>query len=60
MNVKNATIDQVCEHYQLKKSKVYKMVEDGRIGCKRIGRELRFDIEKLDKEFEVKAVGINA
>ena len=48
------TPDQVCQMFQIKRSKLYKMTSQKRIPFLKIGNELRFDQTELVKVFEVK------
>lgn len=52
---KYVTIDEICEMFQIKKSKLYKMTAQGRIPHLKIGNQLRFDPEETEKSFIVKA-----
>ncbi|MCP4649620.1 MAG: helix-turn-helix domain-containing protein [PVC group bacterium] len=45
--------DELCELFQIKKNKLYKMTSQGIIPFFRIGRELRFDLASVRKRFEI-------
>lgn len=48
------TPEQVCERYQIKKDKLYKMTSQHRIPFLKVGNELRFDDEEVRSAFKVK------
>lgn len=48
------TPDQLCQMYQIKKDKLYKMTSQKRIPFLKVGSELRFDPTEVIKVFEVK------
>jgi len=48
------TPDQLCQMYQIKKDKLYKMTSQKRIPFLKVGNELRFDPNEVIKVFEVK------
>ena len=48
------TPDQLCQMYQIKKDKLYKMTSQKRIPFLKVGSELRFDLTEVTKVFEVK------
>ena len=48
-----ATPDQLCELFQIKKGKLYKMTSKKLIPVIKIGNELRFNIEDVKKTFQV-------
>ena len=45
------TPKEVCEIFQIKLSKLYRMSSQHRIPCLKIGNELRFDLEELKRFF---------
>ncbi len=45
------TPDQICERYQIKKDKLYRMTCQRRIPFLKVGNELRFDPMAVDKIF---------
>lgn len=51
---KYVTIDEICEMFQVKKSKLYKMTAQGLVPHLKIRNQLRFDPEKVEQEFIVK------
>lgn len=48
------TPDQLCQMYQIKKDKLYKMTSQKRIPFFKVGNELRFDPVQVAKTFEVR------
>ena len=48
------TPDQLCQMFQIKKDKLYKMTSQKRIPFLKVGNELRFDSDAVEKVFEVK------
>jgi len=48
------TPDQLCQMYQIKKDKLYKMTSQKRIPFLKVGNELRFDPIEVTKVFVVK------
>ena len=51
---KYVTIDEICEIFQIKKSKLYKMTAQGLVPHLKIRNQLRFDPEKVEQTFIVK------
>ena len=45
------TPQQVCETYQIKRDKLYKMTSQYRIPFLKIGNELRFNLQEVEKAF---------
>ena len=45
------TPQQVCETYQIKKDKLYKMTSQYRIPFLKIGNELRFNPQEIERSF---------
>ena len=52
--MKYLTIEEICEIFQIKKAKVYKMTAQGIIPHLKIRNQLRFDLEKVEQTFTVK------
>lgn len=48
------TPDQLCQMYQIKKDKLYKMTSQKRIPFLKVGNELRFNPDDVVKVFEVR------
>lgn len=48
------TPDQLCQMYQIKKDKLYKMTSQKRIPFLKVGNELRFDPNEVTKAFEIR------
>lgn len=48
------TPDQLCMRLQIKKDKLYKMTSQRRIPFLKVGNELRFDPDVVERVFEVK------
>ena len=48
-----ATPDQLCDIFQIKKGKLYKMTAKKLIPAMKIGNELRFNLEDVKKAFEI-------
>ena len=42
------TIDQLAEYLQIPKSTIYKLVQDGKVPGKKVGRQWRFHREAVD------------
>ena len=51
---KYVTINEICEMFQIKKSKLYKMTAQGLVPHLKIRNQLRFDPEKVEQTFIVK------
>ena len=45
------TPQQVCTTYQIKRDKLYKMTSQCRIPFLKIGNELRFNVEEIERTF---------
>ena len=48
------TPDQLCQMYQIKKDKLYKMTSQKRIPFLKVGNELRFNPDDVVRVFEVR------
>jgi len=48
------TPDQLCQMFQIKKDKLYKMTSQKRIPFLKVGNELRFDPTEVTRAFEVR------
>jgi excisionase family DNA binding protein len=46
------TIDEVAEYLRIPRSSLYKLAQEGRIPCQKVGRHWRFRREALDRWLE--------
>jgi len=49
------TPDQICQIFQIKKDKLYKMTAQKCIPFLKVGKELRFDANEVSRAFEAKS-----
>ena len=46
------TIDEMCVYLKIPKSTVYKLAQEGKIPCQKVGRHWRFRKEAIDRWLE--------
>jgi len=46
------TIDEVCQYLRIPKSSLYRLAQEGRIPCQKVGKHWRFRKEALDRWLE--------
>ena len=42
------TLDEVCEYLRIPKSSLYRLAQNGRIPCRKVGKHWRFHREAID------------
>ena len=46
------TIDEVCQYLRIPKSSLYRLAQEGRIPCQKVGKHWRFRKEAIDRWLE--------
>ena len=46
------TVDEVCRYLRIPKSTLYKLAQEGKLPCQKVGRHWRFRKEALDRWLE--------
>jgi len=46
------TIDEVCQYLRVAKSSLYRLAQDGRIPCQKVGKHWRFRKDAIDRWLE--------
>jgi len=52
------TVDEAAEYLRIPKSSLYKLAQDGKIPCQKVGRHWRFHREAIDRWLSQKRIGI--
>jgi excisionase family DNA binding protein len=46
------TVDEVCQYLRIPRSSLYKLAQEGKIPCQKVGRHWRFRREAIDRWLE--------
>ena len=54
------TIDEVADYLKIPKSTVYKLAQEGKLPCQKVGRHWRFRRETIDQWLDEKSKDMNS